>query len=146
MQGKYRALLLLAGVLAAASAAVAAGERIVWKPLGEAILRIDDKAPKLWNVYRGDKKDERLLVQLGNRFLMLDTRAHQVYELDPAKLERKGRDLLWRVSDRPEKPLATNAWLDRSVGRARRISVKLTAEGRVLDLQLPQQPDLRSIY
>ncbi len=139
---------LLTGTLLLAALAVAApaGEKIVWKPLGEAILRIDDKPPKLWNVYRGDKRDERLLVQLGNRFLMLDTRARRVYELDPAKLERKGRDLLWREADRPAKPLPTSDWLDRSVGLARRISVRLTVEGRTLDLQLPQQPDLRSIY
>ena len=123
-----------------------AAEKIVWKPVANALLRIDDRPAKLWNVYRAEKKDHLLLVQLGRRFLMLDTREREIYELDPAKLERKDKLLLWNEADKPGKPLPTAEWLVRDAGRARRIRAKLSSEGRVLEVQLPRLPDLRSLY
>ena len=60
-----------------------------------------------------------------------------------AQLEHKGADLLWREADKPEKPLATSNWSMRDVGSAVRIQVKLAEEGRLLDIQIPQMPDLR---
>ncbi len=120
-----------------------AAEKIVWKPLEAVILRIDDRAPKLWNVYKPDKKD-MLLVQLGSRFLMLDVREKRVYELDPQRLERKGRELVWNEADKPENPMPTEDWLVREVGPARRVRVKLSSEGRVFDLQIALPPDQRT--
>ncbi len=137
-------ILILVVVLAAPAAR--AKEAIVWKPLTEAILRIDDRAPKTWNVYRADKKGHLMLVQLGRRFLMLDSRAQEIYELDPDKLQRKGKDLLWSEADRPAKPLLTADWVIRDVGPVQRIRTRLVAEGRILEVQLPRPPDLRSLY
>ena len=125
---------------------VLAGERVVWKPLENAVLRVDDRAPKLWNVYHADKKDDLLLVQLGWRFLLVDAREHEIYELDPKKLERKGKELLWQETDKPAKPLPTSDWLVRDVGPARRTRARLVGEGRVLEVQVPIRPDLRSLY
>ena len=123
-----------------------AAEKIAWKPLGNAVLRIDDRPAKTWNVYRAEKKDHLVLVQLGRRFLMFDTRERQIFELDPTKLERKDKDLLWHEADKPSKPLPTADWTVRDVGPARRIRAKLSAEGRVLDVQVPIKPDLRQFY
>ncbi len=123
-----------------------AAENIVWKPVANALLRIDDRPAKLWNVYRAEKKDHLLLVELGRRFLMLDLRDREIYELDPARLERKDKLLLWNGADKPGKPLPTADWLVRDAGRARRIRAKLSSEGRVLEVQLPRLPDLRSLY
>ncbi len=122
-----------------------AAEKLVWKPLENAVLRIDDRAAKLWNVYHVDKKDQLLLVQLGRRFLMLDTREHQIYELNPMKLEHKDKDILWHESEKPAKPIETADWTVREVGPARRIRVKLVSEGRVLEVQVPVL-DLRPVY
>ena len=123
-----------------------AQEKIVWKPLERATLRIDDRPVKVWNVYGAEKKEHLILVQLGQRFLLLDTRARQIFELDPATLERKDKDLLWREADRPATPLPTGDWTVRDVGPVRRIRAKLTAEGRALDVQVPIKPDLRQWY
>jgi len=135
-------------VLAAALAAglALAADHIVWKPLENAVLKIDERPTKIWNIYRAEKKDHLLLVTLGRRFLMLDVREHEIYELDPAKLERKSNELLWRETDKPAKPLATAEWLVHDAGRARRIRVRLADEGRVLEVQVPVQRDLRSLH
>ncbi len=141
-----RPALALSVIIALAHGATPAADKIVWKPLENAVLRIDDRPAKIWNVYRAEKKDHLVLVQLGRRFLMLDTRAHEIFELDPAKLERKNKALLWREADKPSKPLPTADWTVRDVGPAKRIRVKLSAEGRVVDLQVPIKPDLRQFY
>lgn len=133
----------------AASLAVGAtwaAEKIVWKPLDRVLLKVDEKPARIWSVYHIDKKDNLLLVALGRRYLLLDIREHQIYELDPAKLERRDKDLLWREADRPAKPLPTDDWTVRDVGPARRIRAKLASEGRVLEVQVPIQPDLRHFY
>ena len=133
----------------AASLAVGAAwaaEKIVWKPLDRVLLKVDEKPARIWSVYHVDKKDNLLLVALGRRYLLLDIREHQIYELDPAKLERRDKDLLWREADRPAKPLPTEDWTVRDVGPARRIRAKLASEGRVLEVQVPIQPDLRHFY
>ncbi len=145
IQKRLPAALALSGILTLAAPARAA-EKIVWKPLERAILRIDDRPAKTWNVYRAEKKEHLILVQLGRRFLMLDTREHLIYELDPAKLDPKDKYLLWREADKPAKPLPTADWNVRDVGPARRIRAKLSTEGRVLDLEVPVKPDLRQFY
>jgi hypothetical protein len=118
-------------------------EKIVWKPITAVILRIDDRAPKLWNVYKPDKK-ELLLVQLGERFLMLDVKEQQIYELDPKKMGHKGKELIWNEADKPADPVSTEDWLIREVGPARRIRFKLTSEGRVFDIEVMLAPDQRT--
>jgi hypothetical protein len=50
---------------------------------------------------------------------------------------------LWRESDKPEKPLATSDWNIKDVGSATRILIKLTGEGRMLNIELPHMPDVR---
>ena len=129
--------------VAAGLAASAAAKPLTWKPVERAILRVDDQAVKEWDVYQVEKKNDRLLVQLGGRFLLVDAQQQQVFELLPATIERKGSDLLWDPVDRPEKPLATSNWAVRDVGPALRIRVRLDAEGRALDLQLPHPSSRR---
>jgi hypothetical protein len=128
------AFVLLATV---AVPAAAAGNPLTWKPAQQAILRVDDQALKEWDVFQIEKKNDRFLVQLGGRFLLVDAAQRQVFELAPATIERKGSDLLWDPVDRPAKPLATSNWVVRDVGPAQRIRVRLDAEGRALDLQVP---------
>ena len=142
---RFLACLRLSVLLSAGTGTLAA-DKIVWKALERATLRIDDRPAKIWNVYRAEKKEHLVLVRLGRRFLMLDTREHQIFELDPAKLERKDKVLLWQEADKPSKPLPTADWTVRDIGPARRIRAKLSAEGRVLDVQVPIKPDLRPLY
>jgi hypothetical protein len=132
-------------LLVAAVGALAA-DKFAWKAVEGALVRIDDRAPKQWGLYHSGKKYDPLLLQLGVRVLVIYVRNQAVYELPPAKVEHKGEDLIWRESDKPEKPLATTDWTLRDVGSAQRIVVKLSEEGRMLDIQVPQMPDLRGLY
>lgn len=118
-------------------------EKIVWKSIPDAILQVDSRAPKLWNVFQAGKKYDPLLLQLGSRYLVIYVRNMQVYEIKPEQLEHKGDDLLWRDSDKPAKPVATSDWSVKDVGSASRILVKLADEGRLINIEIPQMPDLR---
>ena len=118
-------------------------DKIVWKSIPDAILQVDSRAPKLWNVFQAGKKFDPLLLQLGSRYLVIYVRNMEVYEIKPEQLARKGEDLLWRETDKPAKPLATSDWSTKDVGSASRILIKLADEGRIIDIQIPQVPDLR---
>ncbi len=137
---------ILAFALALTVGSAPAGERIVWKPLENAVLKVDERPAKVWNVYRAEKKDHLLLVTLGRRFLMLDIKGREIYELDPTKFEQKNNELLWHEADKPARPLPTADWVVRDAGRARRIRVRLADEGRVLEVQVPITRDFRSVY
>jgi hypothetical protein len=136
----------LMGLLLVLAMGVGAAEKVTWKPVEGALLRIDDRAPKQWGLYHAGKKFDPLLLQLGSRVLVIYIRNQAVYEIAPAQVKRKGEDLLWRETDRPEKPLPTSDWSTRDVGSAWRVQVKLTEEGRLVDIQVPQMPDLRGLY
>jgi hypothetical protein len=118
-------------------------DKIIWKPVPDAILQVDSRAPKIWNVFQAGKKFDPLLLQLGSRYLVIYVRYMEVYEIKPEHLGHKGEDLLWREADKPANPLATSDWSTKDVGSAMRILVKLAGEGRIVDIQIPQIPDLR---
>ena len=118
-------------------------DKIIWKSIPDAILQVDSRAPKIWNVFQAGKKFDPLLLQLDSRFLVIYVRNMEVYEIKPEQLGHKGEDLLWRETDKPAKPMATSDWNTKDVGSASRILVKLTDEGRVINIQIPQVSDLR---
>ena len=60
------ATLLLALTLSAHAA-----EKVTWKPIPDAVLRIDDRAPKQWSLFHAGKKYDPLLLQLGSRVLVI---------------------------------------------------------------------------
>ena len=118
-------------------------DKIVWKSIPDAILQVDSRAPKIWNVFQAGKKFDPLLLQIGSRYLVIYVRKMEIYEIKAEQLEHKGEDLLWRETDKPAKPIPTSDWSTKDVGSASRILVKLSAEGRIVDIQIPQVPDLR---
>ena len=140
---RSRIFLASLGLLLALAANIGAADKIDWKPIPDAILQIDARPVKIWNLYRDGKKSDPLLLQLGTRMLVLYIRNRAVYEIKPEQFEHKGDDLLWRESDKPKKPLATSEWNTKDVGSAQRVQVKLTDEGRLIDIQIPQVPDFR---
>jgi hypothetical protein len=133
----------LAVLLFVLTGSLRAAEKIDWKPIPDALLQIDARPAKLWNLYRAGKKSDPLLLQLGARWLVIYIRNQAVYEIKPEQLEHKGEDLLWRDADKPEIPVQTSDWSTKDIGSAVRLQVKLATEGRLLDIQIPQVPDLR---
>ncbi len=136
--------LVVAPVLLLALAAQPVGaERITWKPITDSLLRIDDRAPKQWSLYRTGKKPDPLLLQLGARALVLYIHSQTVYEIPSSQLERKGDDLVWLDAGKPGTLVASSDWTTRDIGSAWRIRLTLVAEGRAVDIQIPQILDLR---
>jgi hypothetical protein len=127
-----------------APAVAAKNKPLSWRPIEDALLRVNDAPPKEWGAYRTGKKNEPLLLQIGNRYLLIQSRDHRVFELDPEKIEHKTGELLWSPADRRAKPLATSDWMVDDIGAAFVIKVKLDDENAV-DLQLPHPPEIGNL-
>jgi hypothetical protein len=138
-------LVLFSGFLLCGGRAFAGDKNkpATWKPIQQALLRVNDQPVKNWNVYQENKKGDPLLLEMGNRFLLIEVRDRKIFELPAGKIEHKGNELLWDPADLPSEALATSDWIIRDVGFAYRIGARLVAENRVLDLQLPHPMDLR---
>jgi hypothetical protein len=144
------ALLVCWALFTAVAPASSGGDngRIHWKQITQGQLKLDDKPPLTWNVYQPDKKKDAnlVLVLLGRRYLMLDTKAKLVYEVSPAQLQAQGKDLESDNLALPARLIPSTDWTLRDVGPAESIRLTLGDYGRVLDVQLPHLPDMRAFY
>lgn len=138
----FASIMLFASTFLPAAASTA-DKIVAWKPITEALLRVDDQPVKTWNIYQESKKGDPLLLQMGNRFLLIQVHERKIFELDPAKVEHKGTELRWDSAALPAEPLATSDWIIRDVGFSYRIGARLVAENHLLDVQLPHPLNLR---
>ena len=128
--------------------------RVHWKPLDMAQLKLDDKAPLKWNVYQPDKKDKKdkkrdsnlVLVLLGHRYLMLDTKARLVFAVAVSDLQPQGTDFESGDLAQQTREIPSTDWTERDVGPAELYRFTLGDYGRVLEVSLPHMPDLRPFY
>jgi len=128
----------------AAAGSAASGETtITWKPVETAVLKLDNRAVKTWIVYLAEKKKQLILIQLGQRYLALDTKAHTVYEFDPQTVKRKGTTVESPDLQRSWRQISSSEWATRDIGPAQLVRVKLLDYGRVLEVQLPHPYDFR---
>jgi hypothetical protein len=163
----HRAIRLIAPVLVAmislAAQSSTAGQtgaptdsvRVHWKVLEMAQVRLDDKAPLKWNVYQPDKKDNKkdkkkdsdlVLVLLGHRYLMLDTKARLVYLVPISDLLAQGTDFESGDLAQQARLIPSTDWTQRDVGPAELYRLTLGDYGSVLEVSLPHMPDLRPFY
>src|SRR5580704_3154593 len=122
--------------------------RFLWKGVGRAQLKLENKTPLQWNVYQTEKKKEAnlVLVQLGRRYMALDIRGKVAYYVFPSDLHAKGPDLESGNLFVQSRVMPTTAWTVRDVGPAEMIKLTLGDYGRALDVELPHMPDLRAFY
>lgn len=130
---RFAAVLLLA---AAPSFVAQAQTRLLWKPVGFAIVKFNEEAPKSWNIYHTDKKG-LLLVHLWKRYLLLDIKEQEAFEIDPQTVKPAGENVEWSLADKPEQPLETPEWKTRDVGTMQRTLFRLGKDGHILELQIP---------
>ena len=123
-------------------------ERFHWKPVEGATVKLDGKPPLTWNVYQTDKKKQShlVLVLLGHRYLVLDTRSKSVYGVVPTELHAAGKDFETADLLQPSRKIPSRKWTMRDIGPAESIQLTLGDYGRELDVQLPHMPDLRAFY
>jgi hypothetical protein len=147
-------LLLAFALLVEPATAQDAGAQIHWKPVETAQVRLDDKAPIKWNVYQPDKKDKKdkkrdadlVLVLLGHRYLMLDTKARLVFVVPLAELHAQGNDFETGDLAHQSNMIPSTDWTERDVGPAELYRLTLGDYNRVLEVSLPHMPDLRAFY
>jgi len=132
-----------AALLAGADAGAA--DKYRWKAVTEAQVKIDDKIPLTWGVYQPDKKKDAnlVLVLLGHRWLMLDTKSKLVYQIPLPALKAEGQDYETEDLAQQENIVPSHDWTDRDVGPAEDIHVTLGDYGRTLEVELPHLMDLR---
>jgi hypothetical protein len=132
---------------AATLSATPTPETVMWTPVKDALFQIDSKPVKLWSLYyvRKDKKEQRFLLQIGTRYLMIDTQLRQITEYDPAAFTKKGNEYEMPRDARGLKALPSEDWILRDRGTAFVIHWKLKEEGRVLEIELPKMPDFRNV-
>jgi hypothetical protein len=122
--------------------------RFLWKSVGRAQLKLEDKTPLQWNVYQTDKKKEAnlVLIQLGRRFMALDIKGKVAYYVFPSDLQAKGLDFESGNLFVQSRVMPTTAWSVRDVGPAEMVKLTLGDYGRAIDVELPHMPDLRAFY
>lgn len=113
-----------------------AAEKNIWKPVEFAILRFNDDAPASWNIYHGEKRGI-LLVRLWKRYLLVDVKEQEVYEVDPATVKPQGQNVEFSPSNVPDQPVETSSWNVRDVGPVERVRFRFGKNGSFLDIQLP---------
>ncbi len=124
---------LLCGVLVCAQAP---SQKQLWKSVAFAIVKFNNEAPKSWNIYHTEKKG-LLLVHLWKRYLLVDTKEQEAYEIDPQTVKAHGEDVEWSPTDKPDEPLETPEWKTRDVGSMQLVRFRLGKDGHFLELQIP---------
>jgi hypothetical protein len=143
---RRRFLRLAACAVMLVTVSAPAGDKIVWKAVDDAQLKLDGRGVDKWKLYVGEKKKNLLVVQLGRRMLALDKKAHEVYELPPNVLQAHGKVY---ESENPAsigRRIPSSEWEERDIGPAELLRVKLGDYGSKLELQIPHLVDLRSVY
>lgn len=116
-----------------------------WKPVAFAIVKYNDEAPKSWNIYHTEKKGV-LLVQLWKRYLLVDLKEQEAYEIDPQTVKAAGENVEWSTADKPDQPIETPDWKTRDVGSMQRVRFRLGKDGHFLELQIPLLINGRPAY
>ena len=111
-------------------------KKVIWKSVEFAIVKFNDEAPKSWSMYHTEKKGV-LLLRLWKRYLLVNVKDGEVYEIDPQTVKPAGENVEWSLSDKPSEPLETPEWKTRDIGPMQQVSFRLGKGGSILQLQIP---------
>ncbi len=133
-------------------------KKLLWKSVGFAIVKFNDEAPKSWNIYHTEKKG-LLLVQLWKRYLLIDMKEQEAYEIDPQTVKPQeayeidpqtvkphGQEVEWSLADKPDQPLETPEWKTRDLRSMEMVKFRLGKDGHFLELQLPLLVNGKPVY
>ena len=140
---KIRSVFAVLAILSSAICALplqvssqSAEKELVWKSVAFAIVKFNDQAPKSWNIYHTEKKG-LLLVHLWKRYLLVDMKEQEAYEIDPQTVKQRGEEVEWSTADKPEQPIETPEWKTRDIGSVQMVRFRLGKDGHLLELQIP---------
>ncbi len=87
-----------------------------------------------------------LLVRLWKRYMLVDVKEQEVYDVDPEKVKPQGKNVEWSPSDVSDPPVETSEWKIRDVGPVQRVRFRFGKNGSFLDIQLPMLPNRKPAY
>jgi hypothetical protein len=119
--------------------------KLLWKSVEFAIVKFNEEAPKSWNLYHTEKKGV-LLLRLWKRYLLVDVKEQEVYEIDPQTVKPAGGNVEWSLADKPDQPIETLEWKTRDIGPMQRVAFRLGKGGHILELQIPLKPNGQPAY
>ncbi|HVH71610.1 MAG TPA: hypothetical protein VNB49_10920 [Candidatus Dormibacteraeota bacterium] len=125
--------------------AVRAAQKALWRSVEFAIVKFNDEAPKSWGMYHTEKKG-LLLVRIWKRYLLVNVKNEEVYEIDPQTVKPVGDNVEWSLADKPSEPLETPEWKTRDIGPMQQVAFRLGKGGSVLQLQIPLKPNGQPMY
>jgi hypothetical protein len=135
------AILWISLGLAASPAPAEDASRTRWTEEQGAQVKLGGKIPIMWDLYQPDKKEKKkdnlVLVLLGRRYLMLDTKAKLAYEVKPSALHAEGKDFTSDDLAATSRLIPTTDWAVRDVGPSELIDVTLGDYGGELEVQIP---------
>ena len=116
-----------------------------WKSVDGAQVKLDDKVPLAWNVYQPDRKKESnlVLVLLGRRYILLDSKAKLAYLVLIEDLHTQGQDFNSANLAIASHVIPSTDWSQRDIGPAEQILLTLGDYGRTLSVQMPHPLNLR---
>jgi len=144
MKRRFLQIVAISLLLGAGAWAQSAAKQ-VWKPVAFAIVKYNDDAPKSWNLYHTEKKG-LLLLHLWKRYLLVDTKEEEVYDIDPSTVKETGENVEFNPASKPTDPIESGEWKTRDVGPTRRIRFRLSKAGNVVELQIPLQINGKPFY
>jgi hypothetical protein len=141
------ALALCASLAVGARTVVFAADTITWKPVGNAILRVSGQKPaKQWSVYQDQKNKARVLVKIDSRYLILNAKTKEVFEIAAPKFQEHGKKFQSPDPAATQRALPSTDWDMRDIGPAERIQTRLSDENISIEVELPHPLDLRTPY
>ena len=119
--------------------------RLHWKAVPDAQVKLDDKLPLAWNVFQLDKKKNPnwVLILLGRRYILLDSKARLAYQVLPTDLKAQGSDFDSDNLAQQQRIIPSTDWTVRDIGPAEQIKLTLQDYGRVVSVDLPHPIDFR---
>jgi hypothetical protein len=120
-------------------------KKFLWRSVAFAIVKFNDEAPKSWNIYHTEKKG-LLLIHLWKRYLLIDMKEQEVYEIDPQTVKAAGDNVEWSLTDKPAQPLETPEWKTRDLRSMELVKFRLGKDGHFLELQLPLLVNGKPVY
>ena len=132
-------ILCYSGMLAADNASFR------WKSVDGAQVKLNEKVPLAWNVYQLDKKKQPnlVLILLGRRYILLDSKAKLAYQVMPSQLHADGQDFTSGDLAQKEQLIPSAAWTMRDIGPAEEIHLNLRDYDTLLSVQLPHPLNIR---
>jgi hypothetical protein len=124
---------------------VQAQSKQTWKSVEFAIVKLNDEAPKSWSMYHTEKKG-LLLLRIWKRYLLVNVKEEEVYEIDPQTVKPVGDNVEWSPADKPSEPLETPEWKTRDIGPMEQVSFRVGKNGSVLQLQIPLKMNGQPAY